>query len=85
MMGTITMKTLLCAGALALLSTAAFAQDYDHDRYRDHDHFGPGRVIGHTLRAIEGREVYGGECRTIISRHRNFDGDVVVTRRRVCD
>lgn len=80
------MKTLLIAGALGLLSTAAFAQDFDRgDHWRDHDHWGPGRIIGHTMRAIEGREVYDGSCRTIIRRHRNFDGDLVVSRRRVCD
>jgi hypothetical protein len=79
------MKKMILAGVLSLVATGAFAQ-YDHrDGDRDRDRHGfPGRIIGHTLGAIEGRSIHR-DCRVVVQRRVRPDGDVVISRRRMCD
>lgn len=85
------MKTLvLSAVALATMSGAALAQgwDRDHDRREwryEHRHRddNPGeRILRGAVRGLTGD--YGPRCRVVVTRHREWDGDMVVTRRRVC-
>jgi hypothetical protein len=89
------MKKLMLLSACGLLaSTAAFAQSWDYDRdrdrgyersyhernWRDEDH--GERAARRIFRDVTG---VGRECRVITRRERDRDGDVVVSRRRVCD
>lgn len=78
-------KTLVLAAAIAAtVATGAGAQgwhrdrDWDRDRDRDRAMDVPGRI----LRSFTGHD---RGCRVVITRHRNWDGDMVERRRRDCD
>jgi hypothetical protein len=83
------LTTTLCV----LASTGAYAQGWDGDRdrgygertyrernWRDEDR--GERAAREIFRGVTGQ---GRECRVITRRERDRDGDVVITRRRVCD
>jgi hypothetical protein len=88
------MKKLIFLTACGLVATsAAFAQGWDYDRdrgygdrggreriYRDEDN--GGRAAREIFRGVTGQ---GRECHVVTRRERDRDGDVVVTRRRICD
>lgn len=91
------MKKLILMTACGLMaSTAAFAQGWDNDRDRGYDR---GYDRGSRERSWRdedrgeraAREIFRGvtgagrECRVITRRERDRDGDIVVSRRRVCD
>jgi hypothetical protein len=88
------MKKLILLTACGLMaSTAAFAQGWDNDRdrgygdrgyrertYRDEDR--GERAAREIFRGVTGQ---GRECRVVTRRERDRYGDVVVSRRRICD
>ena len=80
--------TIFCSGV-------AMAQDRDrdfdrdrgerHERDRGPENI-PGAIIGGTVRALVGRDVNrDGDCRVIVERYRERDGDIVERRHRECD
>ena len=85
------MKSLMLAAAFGLVATTAFAQDYGEEHYyrdrgyRHHDEGDiGGQILRHGFRALEGRSAYEG-CTIREVRRVRPDGDVVITRRRICD
>lgn len=90
------MKTFMIAATMALTATAAAtsasAQGYDRydrgydrsdrDYDRDRNENRGERAAREIFRGVTGR---GSECRYVVSRHRDRDGDLVETRRRICD
>jgi hypothetical protein len=86
-------KLILLTACGLMASTAAFAQGWDNDRdrgygdrsyrertYRDEDR--GERAARDILRGVTGQ---GRECRVVTRRERDRYGDVVVSRRRICD
>jgi hypothetical protein len=89
-----TMKKLILLSACGLMASgAAFAQGWDNDRdrgygdrgyrertYRDEDR--GERAAREVFRGVTGQ---ARECRVVTRRERDRYGDVVVSRRRICD
>ena len=91
-------KLILLTACGLMASTAAFAQGWDHDRDRGYGERGYGertyrertyrdedrgeRAAREIFRGVTG---HGRECRVITRRERDRYGDVVVSRRRICD
>lgn len=87
------MKALLVSFvALGALTSSAMAQGWDRDRdwrsdrdWRyEHRHENPGeRILRGAVRGLTGD--YGPRCHVVVTRRRNWDGDIVINRRRICD
>jgi hypothetical protein len=84
------MKAIFAVCLLAgMTATATFAQDYGRQEEKERSSRAsdaPAGIIQDTEGALEGRSVESdGDCRVVVERYRDANGDIVEERHRECD